>query len=104
MVIAGKTYVIPNAAGSVPAPSAPAAARAPVRQPAPEASGPGPSFTWYTVRENDNLTKIAAEHLGNGNAWTSLLEYNKDILKDGNKLRANMRIRIPVAPVASTAH
>ncbi len=104
IVVAGKSYVIPNVAGVVPAPGAPAVGRPPARQAASEATPPGASFTWYTVKENDNLTKIAAEHLGNGNAWATLLEYNKEILKDGNKLRANMRIRIPAPPVASTAH
>jgi nucleoid-associated protein YgaU len=106
VVVAGKNYLIPDAGGASPAPAAPgapAASRPPARQAAAETT-PGGSFTWYTVKENDNLTKIAAEHLGNGNAWASLLEYNKDILKDGNKLRANMRIRIPAPPVASTAN
>jgi nucleoid-associated protein YgaU len=101
VVVAGKSYVIPNVPGAAPAP---AAGRTPVRQAASEATARGPSFTWYTVKENDNLTRIAAEQLGNGNAWSTLLEYNKDILKDGNKLKANMRIRVPVAPVASTAN
>ena len=103
VVVAGRSYTIPNA-GPAPAPGVPPAARPPARQAASETAAPGASFTWYTVRENDNLTKIAAEHLGNGNAWTSLLEHNRDILKDGNKLKANMKIRIPAPPVASTAN
>ena len=109
-IVTGRTYLIPSAtevaaAGQQqqqppPAQAAPAQrtpAPAPVAQGAPEAGG----FTWYTVKENENLWKIAADQLGSGNAWTQIRDLNPDILKGEDRLKTNMRIRIPNKPVAS---
>jgi nucleoid-associated protein YgaU len=107
-IVAGRTYVIPPAPGgdataAVPAP-APAPARtpavqavAPAQQPAPETG----NFQWYTVKDNENLWKIAAEQLGSGNAWTQIRDLNPDVLKGEDRLKTNMRIRIPNKPMAS---
>jgi nucleoid-associated protein YgaU len=107
-IVAGRTYVIPPTPGgdttaAVPAPAPPVArtpaaqAVASARQPAPETG----NFQWYTVKENENLWKIAAEQLGSGNAWTQIRDLNPDVLKGEDRLKANMRIRIPNKPVAS---
>jgi nucleoid-associated protein YgaU len=56
---------------------------------------------WYTVKDNDNLWKIAAAQLGSGNAWTQLKELNKDILKGGDTVQRGMRLRLPTKPLAS---
>ena len=117
-VIVGKTYVIPNAPAAAAAPSKPArqpnegnsiasgdpagsngdgagaAPRSNGRKPAP-APAAGPGQVWYTVKDNDNLWKIAEAQLGTGNAWTQIRDLNKDVLKGGETVRPNMRIRLP---------
>ena len=45
-----------------------------------------------------------SEQLGSGNAWTQIRDLNPDVLKGEDKLRVNMRLRIPNKPVASAAH
>jgi nucleoid-associated protein YgaU len=108
-IIAGRTYVIP------PPPQAPADAASPTvasSQQTPgstaspasaaPASSPTDNFAWYTVKENDNLWKIAAEQLGTGNAWTQIRDLNQDLLRGEDRVRPNMRIRLPKQqPVAS---
>ena len=58
---------------------------------------------WYTVKENDSLWKIAQEQLGDGNAVAAIKELNKDVLKGGDAIRPNMRLRMPAKPVASAS-
>jgi nucleoid-associated protein YgaU len=121
-IVEGRTYVIPpppaadvaTAAPTTPAQSptpAPAPAPAPVATGAGNSSQPpvttaagGENFSWYTVKENENLWKIASEQLGSGNAWTQIRDLNPDILKGENQVRVNTKIRIPNKPVASAAH
>lgn len=57
----------------------------------------------YVAKENDNLWRIAAEQLGSGNAWTQIKALNKDVLKGGETVLPNMRLRLPARPVASAA-
>lgn len=58
----------------------------------------------YVAKENDNLWRIAAEQLGSGNAWTQIKALNKDVLKGGETVLPNMRLRLPARPVASAAN
>jgi nucleoid-associated protein YgaU len=115
-IVEGRTYVIPpaptadaaTAAPAQPQTQAPAPTPVVVRDnapaPAPITTTGGENFTWYTVKENENLWKIASEQLGSGNAWTQIRDLNADILKGNDQLRVNTRIRIPNKPVASAAH
>jgi nucleoid-associated protein YgaU len=111
-VIAGKTYTVPNlpgapagpaapgrtaVAGGTPAP-APTAAPAPAGRPALAAGE-----SWYVVQDNDNLWRIAEAQLGNGNLWTAIRDTNKDVLKGGETVHPNMRLRLPGKPVASAS-
>ncbi|QOV88999.1 LysM peptidoglycan-binding domain-containing protein [Humisphaera borealis] len=123
-VILGKSYVIPSA-GAVaqatePKPAAPG--QTPPGNPAPGRPAPGqptppvaaqtgpfrkppasaPNTYWYTVKENDNLWRIAASELGNGNLWQQIKDLNADVLKGGETVHANQRIRLPRA-AGSTA-
>ena len=97
-IVEGRTYILPPA----PAPEADVAV-APPAAPAPQAPAAGvpENFSWYTVKENENLWKIAADQLGSGNAWTQIRDLNQDVLKGDTQVRANTRIRIPNRPVAS---
>jgi nucleoid-associated protein YgaU len=103
-IVEGRTYVLPPpptdaAAPVTPAPATPATAR---NSPSETQPAPGnENFTWYTVRENENLWKIAAAQLGSGKAWTQIRDLNQDILKGQDQVRSNTRIRIPNKPVAS---
>jgi nucleoid-associated protein YgaU len=128
MVVEGRKYVIPPgpAAGAatvaqVDAAATTAAARtASASLPKPATAKPIPvtdlvdtipavtpassgSGYWYVVKENDNLWKIAAEQLGSGNAWTQIKELNQDVLKGGDNVHPNMRLRLPAKPLASAA-
>ena len=58
----------------------------PSQPPVTTAAG-GENFSWYTVKENENLWKIASEQLGSGNAWTQIRDLNPDILKGENQVR-----------------
>ena len=110
-IVAGRTYVIPSApaAEAAAAAPAPAAPQSPdqgtiAQTPAPAPSPAGDNFTWYTVKENDNLWKIASEQLGSGNAWTQIRDLNPDVLKGSDRVNPNMRIRLPKQqPVASAS-
>jgi len=105
-VFAGRTYEIPTADASAapkaaaPAPQQPVADEprpVVVQNPAPVATPPG--VTWYTVKENDNLWKIAAEQLGSGTRWTEIKELNA--LKSDD-VRVNMRLKLPAKTVATS--
>jgi len=62
---------------------------------APPASG-----KTYTVKSGDTLTKISST-LGLGKGGTrALLEANKDVLPDANKLKIGMTLKVPVAAEA----
>lgn len=50
----------------------------------------------YVIQKNDSLWKIAQKELGNGNRWKYLYEQNKSVIKDPNKLKAGVKILIPV--------
>jgi len=102
-IIEGRTYLIPAppAANSgtpvAAAPAAPSPAPAPA-QTDPAAAG---AFTWYTVKENDSLWRIASDQLGTGTAVKQIKELNADVLKGSDNLQVGTRLRIPPKPVAS---
>jgi nucleoid-associated protein YgaU len=109
-IVEGRTYVLPPpptadgatgaAAMATAAPATPSTARSGVTNET-AAAPTGENFTWYTVKENENLWKIAAAQLGSGNAWTQIRDLNQDILKGQDQVRSNTRIRVPNRPVAS---
>jgi nucleoid-associated protein YgaU len=49
----------------------------------------------YTVKPGDTLSKIAKEHLGDGNAYMQIFEANKDQLKDPNKIQPGQVLKMP---------
>ncbi len=102
-IIAGHVYVIPAASSKAPARAA--ATDAPVPAPAPAAAdnSTAQGEFWYTVQPGDNLWSIAAEQLGTGTASAAIKELNKDLLKGGDAVRPNMRLRLPAKPIASAS-
>jgi phage tail protein X len=111
-VIAGKTYRIPTAAGASAPPASPSGSIQPVQQPPPAHQLITPQGTatprtvgageyWYTVKDGDTLSRIAREQLGQDDAAIpAIMELNRDVLKDSNRIYANMKIRLPGRPVA----
>ena len=98
LVVVGKSYVIPAVpsaqAGGAPAPQPAPAQHAPAPQ-APAAQPAQPGVTNYTVKENDNLWRIAAEQLGSGARWTEIRDLNQDVLKGSEQVHVNMRLKLP---------
>ncbi len=110
LVVEGRKYIIPSVTASTPEATVATGEKKPavpvtdLVDPLPTAAAPATpkdGTSWYTVKENDNLWKIASEQLGSGNAWTQIKEMNKDVLKGGDTVQKNMRLRLPPKPLAS---
>ena len=56
---------------------------------------PAPKGKLYVVKQGDSLWKIAQSSLGSGNRYKEIVEANKDILENSNKLSPGMAIIIP---------
>ena len=50
----------------------------------------------YVIQPNDSLWKIAQKELGDGNRWKHLYEFNKDKIKNPNRLKSGTKILIPI--------
>lgn len=50
----------------------------------------------YTVKSGDTLSKIAKEHLGDGNAYMKIFNANTDQLSDPDKIKPGQVLKIPV--------
>src|SRR5687768_12180470 len=100
VVVIGRTYTIPGVAGDA------TAARS--TEPAPttpvQVATAQPEY-WYTVKEGDSLRKIAANQLGDENAWAAIQELNKTVLKGEDKTTVvpKMKLRLPAKPIASAS-
>jgi nucleoid-associated protein YgaU len=57
----------------------------------------GSGVQTYTVKPGDTLSKIAKEHLGDGNAYMEIFNINKDQLKDPDKIQPGQVLKIPQA-------
>ena len=51
----------------------------------------------YTVKSGDTLSKIAKEHLGDGNAYMKIFNANKDQLSDPDMIQPGQVLKIPTA-------
>lgn len=61
----------------------------------PAAAAAAPAARTYTVQSGDTLSKIAREHLGDGNAYMKIFEANRDQLSDPDKIKPGQVLRIP---------
>jgi hypothetical protein len=57
--------------------------------------------TWYVVKDKDSLWKIATEQVGDAKAVAEIQKMNEDVLKGGETVQPNMRLRLPAKRVAS---
>jgi nucleoid-associated protein YgaU len=63
--------------------------------PAPAPAAVGTSGKTYTVKSGDTLSKIAREHLGDGNAYMKIFNANKDQLTDPDKIKPGQVLKLP---------
>ena len=56
----------------------------------------GTSGRTYTVKAGDTLSKIAREHLGDGNAYMKIFNANKDQLTDPDQIKPGQVLKLPV--------
>jgi len=127
IIVLGRTYVIPAAptasvapaplpSNSTTPPVAPPPVPAPIeiaQQPVPPVPAPitpppvpapvvaAPDESFYVVKPGDSLTKIAVEQLGSASAVPALMDLNKDALKGTDRIRPNMKLRLPAKPIAA---
>lgn len=94
IVVVGKTYIIPTTAD--------AAAAVTSNSPGLPIPSPTPEY-WYTVKPNDSLRKIAANQLGDEEAWAAIQDLNKNTLKGDDKtvVIPGMKLRLPGRPIAA---
>lgn len=67
---------------------------------APAATSAAAGAATYTVKPGDSLSKIAKEVLGDGNAYMSIFNLNKDQLSDPDKIKPGQVLKLP----QSTTH
>ena len=49
----------------------------------------------YTVKAGDTLSKIAKQHLGDGNAYMRIFELNKDQLSNPDMIKPGQVLKLP---------
>ena len=49
----------------------------------------------YTVKAGDTLSKIAQQHLGDGNAYMEIFNLNRDQLSDPDKIKPGQVLKLP---------
>ena len=55
----------------------------------------------YVVQSGDTLWSIARDEVGNAGAVSAIKELNAEVLKGGDRVRPNMKLRLPAKSVAS---
>ena len=63
--------------------------------PSASTGAPGAGGTTYTVKPGDTLSKIAKQMLGDGNAYMSIFNLNRDQLSDPDKIQPGQVLKIP---------
>jgi nucleoid-associated protein YgaU len=91
-IIVGKTYAIPPLNGT----SVTTVATLPNTP-----SSSNESKYSYVVKSGDTLWSIARDELGDTNTIAALKELNKDILRGSDRVRPNMKLRLPAKPVTT---
>jgi nucleoid-associated protein YgaU len=87
LIVAGRTYNLPAAAGATaktaPQPAAHSAQAATTPQ------------RWYTVKAGDSLWKIANEQTGTAATLDTIRRLNKETLNGKDVVRVGMKLRLP---------
>lgn len=54
------------------------------------------TYTQYTIQQNDTLQKVSYKFYKTTKKWRMLYEENKDILKDPDRIKPGITIKVPV--------
>ncbi len=101
-IIAGRNYLLPT--DTTTSNPAPAPIPAPVvEQPTAVVRTPEPTAAYrtYIVKKGDNLSKIASEQLGSKNEIATIRTLNADVLKNGDVIWIDMKLKLPAKVVAT---
>ena len=69
----------------------------------PVAEEPKVEPRYHVVGKNETLFGISQKYYGQGRHWKVILEANRDVIKDENKLTVGWKLRIPSAREVSGA-
>jgi len=61
----------------------------------PKEESASPSYTEYKVQKDDTLGKISKKFYGTANKWQKIYDFNKDKLKNPNKIYPGQKLKIP---------
>jgi len=50
---------------------------------------------FHIVRQGETLSNISHKYYGSANKWRMILDANRDVVKDANKLRPGIKLIIP---------
>jgi nucleoid-associated protein YgaU len=50
---------------------------------------------FYVIEQGDTLSAIAKRFYGNANAYPQIVEANREVIKDADKIFPGQKIRIP---------
>ncbi len=95
LVIAGTRSPVQLATSDEPRQERPA----PAQQTQTAAARPkkdDPRWEWYELKKGDVYTTVAADRLGTAKRWRELVELNKDIFPNPDRIRHGVKIRVPV--------
>lgn len=55
----------------------------------------GKNVDYYEIKSGDTLWAVAKKYYGDGNKYTKIVEANKEVIKDADKIFPGQKIRIP---------
>jgi LysM repeat protein len=58
-------------------------------------AAPAQGGATYTVKAGDTLSKIAKQHLGDGNAYMKIFELNRDQLTNPDQIKPGQVLKLP---------
>jgi len=53
-------------------------------------------FQWYVIQKDETLQKISHKFYKTTKKWLTIFDYNKELLKNPDKIYPGMKIKIPV--------
>lgn len=89
LVVAGRTYIIPALATATAATPATPSQSQPSEKPSDEKT------LIYVVQPHDTLWSIAMDQVGNAGAVAAIEDLNKVVLNGSDRVRPNMKLKLP---------
>jgi nucleoid-associated protein YgaU len=95
LIVEGRSYAIPTRAGAKPASAEQSVSVATDTVPASDTGN------WYVVQPHDSLWSIAMQEVGSPAAVATIEELNQDTLNGSDRVRPNMKLRLPPKKIAA---